>query len=197
MPVHPESPHYRARSFDADPLRYLRGALVFFLGGGTLVALVLALTGVAPRALLLAGLLWALFGLLTAVIDFVMDPLAELIGRLFANVSSSGLPPGDRIGNALHRAQELAGPLNQPALAVKELLAARRSAGKLAPATDLKVGLALAELYEHHLDDPGRALAELSGLLLRHPELRETVQLREVIARIRAQHLAELPRRAS
>ncbi len=44
---------------DADPFGYLRGVLTFLFGGGIVVALVRAATGMSPRALGLAGALWA------------------------------------------------------------------------------------------------------------------------------------------
>jgi hypothetical protein len=190
VPALPNSPRQRARSSDADPLRYLRGVLVFFLVLGTLLALILALTGLAPEALLLAGLLWAVFGILTGIVDYLLDPLAELLGGLFASISSSAPVRADRLASALQRAQELAGPLDQPEAAARELEAVRRGARKLDPQDDIRVGLALAELYERHLQDPGRALGELRRLIDRHPHLRETVQLRGLLAELRAEHFA-------
>jgi hypothetical protein len=193
VPALPNSPRHRAKSSDADPLRYLRGVLTFFLVGGTLVALLLALTGVAPRALLLAGLLWALFGLLTGIVDFVLDPLAEFLGGLFASISSAAPGPdqADQLTAALQRAQELAGPLEQPAAAVRELEAVRRAARHLDPEEDIRLGLALAELYERELGDPGRALGELRRLIDQYPHLRETVQLRGLLAELRAAHFTQ------
>ena len=191
VPGLPKSQRHRAKSYDADPLRYLRGVLAFFLGSGTLVALILALTGVAPRALLLAGLLWALFGILTGMVDFLLGPLAEFIGELFASISSSAPERADRVSSVLRRAEELAGPLGQPEAAARELEALRKGAGKLNPADDIRLGLALAELYERQLKDPGRALGEVRRLIDRHPGLRETVQLRGLLAALRAEHFAQ------
>src|ERR1041385_6175011 len=45
VPLLPESLRGRAVTIDDDPFRYLRGVLAFLLGGGTVVALLLALTG--------------------------------------------------------------------------------------------------------------------------------------------------------
>jgi len=191
VPGLPKSQRHRATSYDADPLRYLRGVLAFFLGGGTLIALILALTGVAPRALLLAGLLWALFGILTGMVDFLLGPLAELIGGLFANLSSAAPQRADRVSEALRRAEELAGPLDQPEAAARQLEALRKSSGTLQPAQDIRIGLLLADLYERRLKDPGRALGELRRLIDRHPQLRETVQLRGLLAALRAEHFAQ------
>jgi len=191
VPVLPESPRYRAKSFDADPLRYLRGVLVGFLGAGTLVALVLAVTGVTPRALLLAGLLWAMFGLLTGLVDYVMTPLADLVGEVFGGASLSAEAQQVRLATLLETAEELAGPLEQPEAAVRELERMQRKADRLAPADDIRLGLALAGLYERRLQDPGRALGELRRLIDRHPQLRETVRVRELLANLRAQHFSQ------
>ena len=94
MPVLPESER-PAPGRDADPLEYLRGALLFLLGGGAVVVLVLALAGAAPApgALLLAGLLWTLFGLLTGLVDFLLAPLAEWLGGRLAGLSGRQPPP--------------------------------------------------------------------------------------------------------
>jgi len=191
VPALPNSPRQRARSYDADPLRYLRGVLAFFLVGGTLVALILAVTGLAPEALLLAGVLWALFGILTGIVDFLLEPMAEFLGGLMASISSSGPEPADRIGTALQHAEELAGPLDQPEAAARELEAVRRGVRKLDPQDDIRLGLALAELYERQLEDPGRALGELRRLIDRHPHLRETVRLRGLLAELRAEHFSQ------
>jgi hypothetical protein len=67
----------------------------------------------------------------------------------------------------------------------------RRTARKLDPQDDIRLGRALAELYEQQLNDPGRALGELRRLIDRHPGLRETVQLRGLLASLRAQHFAQ------
>jgi hypothetical protein len=91
VPVLPDAER-PAASRDSDPLLYLRSAVGFLLGGGAVVALVLALTGAAPapRALLLAGLLWTLFGLLTGLVDFVLAPLAEWIGGRLGGLRGGG-----------------------------------------------------------------------------------------------------------
>jgi len=90
VPVLPEFQRGRAQTFDTDPLRYLRGVLTFFLGSGAVIALVLGLTGLAPKALLLAGLLWTLLGILTGVVDLVLEPLGELAGGALARLGFGG-----------------------------------------------------------------------------------------------------------
>jgi len=186
VPVLPELQRGRARTVDTDPLRYLRGVLTFFLGSGAVIALVLGLTGLAPRALLLAGLLWALLGILTGVVDLVLEPLGELAGGALARLGFSGAKQ-DRVSAVLAHAAELAGTLRRPEAAAAELLALEHGAA-LRPQEEIRVGLTLASLYEHQLDDPGRALAELRRLIDRHPQLRQTVQLRNRLAELRARH---------
>ena len=188
MPVLPESqrpthtPH--APSLDADPLRYLRGVLAFFLGGGIVVALVFALSGVAPRAWLVAGLLWTLLGLLTGMVDLVLEPLAEFIGALFARAGSGA---SEAVADQIARARQEPAPA--AVSAIEEL---RRDAGRLSPADDIRLGLALAELHER-LQEPGQALTELRRLIDRYPHRRQTVELRGRLAALRARHFAVNP----
>ena len=185
MSVLPQSQRHRAQPLDTDPLRYLRGVLGFFLGGGAVVALLLALTGVAPKALLLAGLLWGLFGMLASIVDVVFEPLAELAGGLLAGVGVKRAPP-DRLADVLRRVEQLSDA--EPALAAAELEGFRRDAGLLLAADEIRLGVALAALYDRRLDQPGRALGELRHLIDRHPHLRETVQLRARLAELQDRH---------
>lgn len=190
VPVLPDSQRNPALTLDTDPLRYLRGVLAFFLGSGAIIALVLALTGVAPRALVLAGLLWALFGILSGIVDLLLEPLAELGGGWLASLGLAREAGPDRVTAALQHAEQLAGPLAQPEAGAAELEAIQGSA-TLAPGDAIRVGLALAALYEHQLQDPARALDELRRLIDRYPDLRRTVQLRERLAAVRVRHLPE------
>lgn len=161
--------------------------LSFFLGGGAVVALVLGLTGLAPRALLLASLLWVLFGMLTGVVDLLLAPLAELAGGVLAGAGLARAAP-DRLGEVLQRVALLDGAEGQPALAAAELERFRRDAGLLAAGEDIRLGLRLASLYEQRLGDPGRALRELRRLIDLHPHLRETVALRARLSELQARH---------
>lgn len=96
MSLLPESLRGRAKTLDTDPFRYLRGVITFFMGGGAVVALVLGLTGVEPRALLLAGLLWALFGFMSGMLEAVLDPLIEFLNTVLTNVGLTGRAEGSR-----------------------------------------------------------------------------------------------------
>lgn len=219
MPLLPESLRGRAESIDADPFRYLRGVLAFLVGGGAVVALLLALTGLAPRALLLAGVLWTLFGVLSGLVDTVLEPLIDLVNRMLTNAGlarpseafsseetlvAQGLHdaaaaayleragrPDARVTALLRRAELLAGPLHQPAAAAAELEALQRDAGSLSVGDDLRIGLALTELYEQRLNDPGRAMGEVRRLIDRHPQVRQARELRGLLAALRSQHFQQ------
>jgi hypothetical protein len=58
---------------------------------------------------------------------------------------------------------------------------------------DFRVGLALVELYEHHLADPGRAMAELRRLIDRYPTAQGARRLRNALADLKAQRYASEP----
>ena len=214
----PPSLRGSAKTLDTDPFRYLQGVITFFMGGGAVVALVLGLTGVEPRALLLAGLLWALFGLMSGMVEAVLDPLIELINTVLTNVGltrgggfsaeetltaqghadaaaeayrlRAEATPRDRVPALIRRAELLAGPLGTPLTAVGELEALQRDADLLRPADDMRLGLALTELYEQRLDDPGRAMVEVRRLIDRYPEARQARELRGLLAALRERHFS-------
>jgi hypothetical protein len=221
VPLLPKSLRGRAESLDADPFRYLRGVVAFFLGGGAIVAVVLGLTGLAPKALLLAGLLWTIFGMLSGMIDWVLEPAIEFGATVFGNVGlmrtelgfsaeeamvaqgnadaaaamyqQRAQKPGDRVNALIRRAQLLAGPLKTPVAAVMELEALQKDAEHLSPAEDMRLGLALTELYEQRLHDPGRAMVEIRRLIDRYPDTRQARELRGLLAALRRQHFTEAP----
>jgi hypothetical protein len=219
VPLLPESLRGRAESIDADPFRYLRGVLAFLVGGGAVVALLLALTGLAPRALLLAGVLWTIFGVLAGLVDAVLEPVIDLANRILCNVGlvragagfsaeetlvAQGLHDAAaaayleraktkeaRVTALLRRAELLAGPLGQPDAAAAELEALQRDADSLSVGDDVRLGLALTELYEQRQADPGRAMGEVRRLLDRHPQVRQARELRGLLAAFRAQHFGQ------
>lgn len=219
MPLLPKSLRGRAESLDADPFSYLRGVLAFFLGGGTVVALVLALTGTEPRALALAGVLWTLFGLLSGMVDWILEPMVDFAVQVFSNVGlatpAGGFSaeeamaaqgqveaaaeayrlraqvPHDRVDALIRRAHLLAGPLKQPRVAAGELEGLQHDAGRLSPSEDMRVGLALTELYEQRLEEPGRAMVEVRRLIDRYPHARQVRELRGLLAALRSQHFAQ------
>ena len=60
---------------------------------------------------------------------------------------------------------------------------------ELSGADDLRVGVALVDLYDRRLGDPGRAMAELRRLIDRHPGDRSVRRLRSALAELKAEHL--------
>ena len=92
--------------------------------------------------------------------------------------------PDERVEATLRRAALLAGPLSQPENAAVELDSLRSH--RLASRDDFRVGLALVDLYEHHLNDPGRAMAELRRLIDRYPTAHGARRLRAALSSLKA-----------
>lgn len=202
-----------------EPLRLLRittGVLLLF---GTLVAVALALSGIAPRALQLAGIFWAIYGFVVGLTSGVLEPAIDGLVHVLTNwglVRSGGgysgietlvargnftaaaeayleraRLPADRVEATVRRAALLGGPLHQAEMALVELDALRRST--LDPADDLRVGVALVDLYERRLGDPGRAMAELRRLIDRHPDHHSVRRLRRMLADLKEEHVPADP----
>jgi hypothetical protein len=74
-----------ANESSEEPLRLLRMAIGGLLLFGTIVAVVLAITGIEPRALALAGIFWALYGFLIGLTNGVLEPLVDGFFSLLAN----------------------------------------------------------------------------------------------------------------
>lgn len=197
-----------------EPLRLLRlmaGGLLLF---GTLVAAALALGGIEPRALRLVGIFWALYGFVVGLTSGVLEPAIDGLAHALQNwglVRAGGgysaieamaargdlaaaadaygeraRRPPERVEAMLRRAALLAGPMNRPETAAAELEALRQAG--LGPRDDLRVGLALVDLYDRRLDDPGRAMAELRRLIDRHPEDPGARRLRRALAVLKDEH---------
>ena len=183
--------------------------------GTTVVALALAVTGVAPKAWILAGAVWALYGLLSGFLGGILEPGIDFVARIFTDVGMGGgtrgfseieaieargehafaaeryrerarQEPAVRAAATVRRAALLAGPLGDPTSAVAELLDLRRSKGAgLKPSEDILIGTTLAHFYEHRLRDPGKAMRELRRLLDRYPASAHTRHLRRSLAGLR------------
>ena len=191
-----------------EPLRLVRliaGGLLLF---GTVVAVALALSGIAPRAILLVGVFWAIYGLISGFTSGVLEPLIEglaealqSVGLIRAGGGYSAIEtlvarghlaeaaeayreraqrPADRVEATVRRAALLAGPLGQPETALVELQALREH--RLTGDADLRVGVALVDIYERRLADPGRAMVELRRLIDLYPDRRATLRLRRELA---------------
>lgn len=202
-----------------EPLRLLRITVGLLLLFGTVVAVGLAVSGVEPRALQLVGVFWAIYGFMVGLTTGVLEPVVEGVVQVLTNIglmrSGGGYSaiesfvvrgdfataaegyreraqrPGDRVEATVRRAALLAGPLQQPETALVELEGLRR--GKLGAAEDVRVGVALVDLYERCLGDPGRAMAELRRLIDRHPDHASVRRLRRALADLKEEHVPTEP----
>jgi hypothetical protein len=205
----------RAGGPSDEPLRFLRITAGILLLFGTVVAVGLALSGIAPRALQLVGLFWAIYGFIVGVTSGILEPAIDGLSRVLADIGLVRVGGGysaietlvvrgevaaaaeayrerarhkaERVEATLRRAALLGGPLGQPETALVELEGLRRS--KLSAGDDLRVGVALVDLYDRRLGDPGRAMAELRRLIDRHPGDRSVRRLRRALAELKAEHL--------
>jgi hypothetical protein len=198
-----------------EPLRLLRIAAGVLLLGGTGVAIALALSGIAPQALELVGLFWAIYGFIVGVTSGILEPVIDGLSHVLADLGlvrvgggysaietlvvrgevaaaaeayrERAQHPADRVEATVRRAALLGGPLGQPETALVELGGLRRS--RLSAGDDLRVGVALVDLYDRRLGEPGRAMAELRRLIDRHPGEREVRRLRHALAELKAEQL--------
>jgi hypothetical protein len=208
-----------ARSVE-EPLDLVRLVVGAFALMGTLIAVILGVT-TEPRALQLIGALWAVYGLVVGFTSGVLEPVINGLFNAFANVGLMRAGGGyssietlvarghiataaeayaerarnqpERAEATLRRAKLLAESLRQPETAAVELDNLRTS-GPLSSRDDFRVGLALVELYDQHLGDPGRAMAELRRLIDRHPTARDVRRLRTALSELKAQRFDVPPR---
>jgi len=189
---------------------FVAGVLLF----ATVVAIVLWATGMVPRALELVGIFWALYGFVIGLLAGVLEPAVEGFARVLMDLglqrSGAGYSaiealvvrghydaaaeayreraqePAHRVEATLRRAALLAGALHQPETAAVELENLR---SRVAPDSedDLRIGLALVELYEDRLGDPGRAMVELRRLIDQHRSSRHLRRLRAELADLKRQ----------
>lgn len=190
------------------------GVILFVL---SLAATLLAVSGIEPRALRFVGVCWAIYGFAVALLDGVLDPLVDSVARVLQDVGLRRVGGGysaietlvagghhtaaaeayaerareerGRAEATLRRAALLAGPLAQPETAAAELDALRASS-TLPAVDDIRVGLALAELWEHSLGEPGRAMGELRRLLDRYPSSHRMRQISAELAELKAARFA-------
>jgi hypothetical protein len=208
-------PSFRGSS--EEPLRLVRitaGALLLF---GTVVAILLALSGMAPRALHLIGIFWAIYGFVVGITSGILEPVIDGVARALSDwglIRAGGgwsaietmvargrldeaaeaylhraKDPRERVTATLRRAALLGGPMRQPETAAVELESLQRQ--ELAPADDLRVGLALVDLYDRRLDDAGRAMAELRRLIDHHPHEQGAGEWRRALSLMKAERFKE------
>jgi hypothetical protein len=212
-----------AGSYDrwtGEPFSLVRLAVGAVALLGTILALILAIATHDVRMLELVGALWAVYGLTVGFLYGVMEPLIDGFFQLLANAglrrtgagfseiealevqghhetaaqayAERAREPAQRVEATLRRARILAGPLAEPESAAVELDNLR--ARGLGWRDDLRVGLALVDLYEHSLNEPGRAMAELRRLIDRYPTAQGTRQLRAALRELKAQGTSPAPR---
>jgi hypothetical protein len=212
------SPLQKASRSVEEPLGLVRLVVGTFALIGTLVAVIVGVT-TEPRMLELVGALWAVYGLVVAFTSGVLEPV---IDGLFNVLSSVGLMrrgsgysaietlvarghltaaaeayaerarnPGERVDATLRRAELLAESLDSAETAAIELDGLRSH--PLSRREDFRVGLALVGLYEHHLGNPGRAMAELRRLIDRHPSVGDARRLRAALAELKSERFTGTP----
>jgi hypothetical protein len=202
-----------------EPLGLLRITVGVLLLFGTAVAVALALWGIAPRAWQLVGMFWAIYGFIVGLTRGVLEPFIDGVARVLTDLglirAGGGFSaiealtvrgdfataaeayreraqhPSERVEATVRRAALLGGPLQQPETALVELEALRR--GKLSPAEDVRVGVALVDLHERRLENPGRAMAELRRLIDLHPDHASVRRLRRALADLKDQHVPAEP----
>jgi hypothetical protein len=209
----------RAGGSSDEPLQLLRITVGILLLFGSAVAVALAVSGAEPRALQLVGMFWAIYGFIVGLTSGVLEPVIEGLARVLADLGlirggggysaietltirgdfataaeayrERAQRPADRVEATVRRAALLGGPLRQPETALVELEALRR--GKLTPAEDVKVGVAMVDLFERRLADPGSAMTELRRLIDLHPGHASARRLRRALADLKEQHVPAGP----
>lgn len=200
---------------DTDsPLDYVRLGVAFLLVFGTIISLVFWVLSKDSRFFQVVIALWAVYGLVTSLVNGIMDEFLEGLGRMLASVglqrAGEGISAAEslairgkydeaaeslrllaqenssRIPATLRRAELLAGPLGNPEAARAELTALQQT--PLSIGDDLRVGLALVNLYDRRLDEPGRAMAELRRLIDRHGKSARSRDLRIALAALKREH---------
>jgi hypothetical protein len=208
----------RAGRWTEEPLGLVRLVVGTIALVWTLIAVLLALSGADQRALQLVGALWAIYGLTVGFLSGVLEPV---IDGFFHLVSNSGVVrvgggysaietlaarghlqaaadayaerarnKAQRVDATLRRAALLSGPLDQPETAAIEL-DNLRAGDRLRPRDDFRVGLALVELYEQDLKDPGRAMVELRRLIDRYPTAQGARRLRVALANLKSERFRQ------
>jgi hypothetical protein len=186
---------------------------------GTIGAIIVAIVVRDWRLLELVAVLWAVYGLAIGFMTGVLEPLIDGFFLLMAN---AGLTRGgsgysgietlvarghyqaaaeeyaerarnhsERVEATLRRAALLAGHLEEPETAAVELDSLR--AHRLSPRDDFRVGLALIDLYEHRLADPGRAMVELRRLIDCYPTASGARRLKAALGTLKSERAAASP----
>jgi hypothetical protein len=208
-----------ADHWSEEPFGLVRLAVGSVVLLGTILALVLAVVTHDARMLQLVGALWAIYGLTVGFLSGVLEPVLDGLFQLLMNAGLSPVGTGyssietleaqghhqaaaeayaerarnrpERVEATLRRSQLLAGPLREPESAAVELDSLR--AHPLTPREDVRIGLALVDLYENRLDNAGRAMAELRRLIDRYPSGRGARRLRAALRELKSQRYPATP----
>jgi hypothetical protein len=201
-----------------EPFSLVRVAVGGIALLGTVLALVLAIVSGDARMLELVGVLWAVYGLTVGFLSGVIEPLIDGFFQLLANAglmrigagysaietlamrghhqaaaeeyAERARNPAERVEATLRRAALLAGPLSEAETAAVELDSLRSH--RLTARDDFRVGLALVNLYEYHLGDPGRAMTELRRLIDRYPTASGARRLRAALGSLKSGRFGEI-----
>jgi hypothetical protein len=155
-----------------DPLVLVRVGAAFLLAFGTIVAITFWIAAGDTRFLKLVAGLWGVYGFTVGVVDGFLTPLVDGASRALQGfgarrrpdfASIDALVAGGHYALAAEKYQEL------------------RTGASLSQDEDLRVGLALVNLYESQLAEPGRAMAELSRLVERHAGTRRGSSLSRML----------------
>lgn len=192
-----------------DPLDIVRAISRILLAGGTVVALVVWLMLGEPRMLELATALWAIYGVMRAIVNGFLSPIADLPALIQGDVrtgEASGDPefrsltssPAFRAADARYQAPAMStvdvaarirdavqeGQTPDGAARAVRTLEALRTTERLSASDDVQVGLALVRLHEEHLGDAAAALQEFRRLVYRHPAPPAAGEIRRALADI-------------
>ena len=206
----------RATRWTEEPLGLVRLVVGTIALAWTVITGLLAISGADPRAFELVVALWAIYGLTVGFLSGVLEPVIDGFFHLLSNVGLVRVGGGysaietlvvrghlqdaadayaerarnksQRVDATLRRAALLAGALGQPETAAIELDNLRT--GSLSVRDDFRIGLALVEVYEDDLKDPGRAMAELRRLIDRYPTAQGARRLRVALANLKSTRFA-------
>ncbi len=216
-PLEVDSP--AADRWSEEPFALARLAVGSVALLGTILAVVLAVVTHDARMLQLVGALWAVYGLTVGFLSGVLEPVLDGLFQLLVNAGVSPVGtgyssietleakghhqaaaeayaerarnPAERVEATLRRSRLLAGPLREAESAAVELDSLRAHA--LTPREDVRIGLALVDLYENRLENPGRAMAELRRLIDRYPSGQGARRLRAALRELKSQRYPDTP----
>ncbi|MGH7531945.1 MAG: hypothetical protein ACREL4_01530 [Gemmatimonadales bacterium] len=192
-----------------DPLDIVRATLRILLAGGTVVALVVWLALGEPRMLELATALWAMYGIMQAVVNGFLSPMTDLPAVISGDVRTGEASrdpelaaltssPEFRAADAHYRTPAVPsalvadgirhavhdGQTSEGAARAVRALETLRTRERLSASDDVQVGLALVRLHEEQLGDAAAALREFRRLIYRHPAPPATDEIRHALADI-------------